>query len=51
VNASARVTANTDIKVFMTFSPLLRDVYSRALPAFWSAYAPGKDISTASATT
>ena len=44
VKASARVTANTEIKVFMTFSPLLRDVYSTALPAFWSAYAPAKTL-------
>jgi hypothetical protein len=44
VKASARVTTNTEIKVFMTFSPLLRDVYSTALPAFWSAYAPAKTL-------
>ena len=42
VKASARVTTNTDIKVFMTF--LLCDVYSTALPAFWSVYAPAKTL-------
>jgi len=50
VKASVRVTANTEIKVFMTFSPLLRDLFD-SVACVLECVRPGKDISTALATT